>query len=388
VHQIQRNFLTCKICNGHNCTNDGLSCSINADCGGGYCVEGICNNQSLCYHNDCKCSLDKVQCSTNDKCVTKASLEVGSKPICRLEECKTNYINQSTGECAKSPEQILIEQALMQSELDTQIATNEAMILANQTAMIKGQTDYINTLKNTVIILLVFIFGGLGIGIFLYFKFKQGLEKEKQATEHEKQKTEKEKQTSLEKTIEYIKSHKDLLIKAKEELKELQKISKDSDIEKELIKNKKRDIEELEKELDEVNEREQKKIQEYIKPKKSHILGYGVWEWNNPNKNYYPCYVSSDGEKTNKLIHREQAEKKIYNKYLKWFKKTYSNKDFNNLIVHHIDDDYNNYKIENLAIITFEQHKKINHGNITKGNYKQGLDELKKLKIKQPHLNI
>ena len=91
------------------CTSidDGKPCNPQQKCGGGYCVRGICTNSTLCFNDDCKCAPEtEAQCTDNKRCVTLGAIHLGVKPKCNLsEECVTGYLNQTTGMCAKSPDQ-------------------------------------------------------------------------------------------------------------------------------------------------------------------------------------------------------------------------------------------------------------------------------------------
>ncbi len=95
---------TCEECpsgSGIICLNDGVSCNSSIQCGGGNCVRGYCSRSKACYHNDCQCnSITELQCNDNTSCVTIKSKNLGEKPICRIEECATGYINTNTGACA------------------------------------------------------------------------------------------------------------------------------------------------------------------------------------------------------------------------------------------------------------------------------------------------
>ncbi len=93
----------CKTCLGQTCRDDGAVCSANAECGGGYCIEHRCNGEPTCYAMDCGCSADEVQCPDNDMCMPRNVLDLGAEPICSPLECKTNYTDSSTNECAIKP---------------------------------------------------------------------------------------------------------------------------------------------------------------------------------------------------------------------------------------------------------------------------------------------
>ncbi len=98
---IEKTTEVCADCVGVPCLNDGASCSTGFECGGGFCIGGICSNQLVCYNNDCECNpLTELQCPDNTKCVSRASLPVGAKPICLIEECETGFVG-SDGFCSK-----------------------------------------------------------------------------------------------------------------------------------------------------------------------------------------------------------------------------------------------------------------------------------------------
>ena len=95
---------TCEQCpknSGFTCLNDGQICNDSIYCGGDHCVRGYCSDSKACFNNDCKCnSTDEIQCNDNANCVKINSVELGFKPVCRAEECKTGYINNKSGACA------------------------------------------------------------------------------------------------------------------------------------------------------------------------------------------------------------------------------------------------------------------------------------------------
>lgn len=90
--------------------NNGYACISSNECGSKFCIEGYCSNTNTCYNNDCKCPSNKIQCGDNGRCVLRNDIGTDSKPTCGLvQECKTGYIDQKTGNCAKSPTQIRID---------------------------------------------------------------------------------------------------------------------------------------------------------------------------------------------------------------------------------------------------------------------------------------
>ncbi len=98
---IEETEEVCLDCLGVQCLNDGEVCLANIECGGGYCINGICSNAPVCYNYDCNCdSLTELQCPDNTKCVSKASLPVGATPVCLVEECETGFVDLD-GVCSK-----------------------------------------------------------------------------------------------------------------------------------------------------------------------------------------------------------------------------------------------------------------------------------------------
>ena len=171
---------------------------------------------------------------------------------------------------------------------------------------------------------------------------------------------------------------------------EIQNILKDYETMRKKLEGKQKELDKLEKvenktieqleKIKSLNEKIKNEEIELKTPRKSRILA--AYEWGNPKFHYYPCYVN-DGKETDILIHREQAEKKIFNvkENKKFFDTHYPNKRFNDLQVHHIDDDSSNYRINNLVILSKDEHNKIDHGKIY--NRTSGVEELLE---KVPHI--
>jgi hypothetical protein len=85
-------------------------------------------------------------------------------------------------------------------------------------------------------------------------------------------------------------------------------------------------------------------------------------------------------------FHRFWAYRQVYQKHKEWFFKK-GRIYFSLLEVHHIDGDKLNNDESNLAILTKEEHKKIEHTkNIPVHDYVAGIRELRRLGIQQPHL--
>ena len=100
------------------------------------------------------------------------------------------------------------------------------------------------------------------------------------------------------------------------------------------------------------------------------------------NKQGSKVIIGEDGYEvfsdSNKPFHRYWAEKEIYKLHKDFFNNTF-NTSFEFLIVHHIDNYKTNNDAKNLAIITKELHKEINHKEIPQGNREKGIIELKRL---------
>lgn len=143
---------SCKKCGDSNCSNDGQSCSSNIECGGGFCIVGICNNKNEFYGGVNPCSNNQVACN-NNICIVKGSVELGFKPTCNEQECVTGFINAS-GICAKTPDTIKQEQEIL--------AANT--LKEQQKLLIKQQEEFNKNLQFLgilVLILVVVIIGGI-----------------------------------------------------------------------------------------------------------------------------------------------------------------------------------------------------------------------------------
>ncbi|MGV8151071.1 MAG: hypothetical protein ACP5NV_05065 [Candidatus Woesearchaeota archaeon] len=611
---VNEPILVCRECEGGlSCLNDGESCNLGSQCGGGYCVEGRCNYEPYCYQNNCGCPDDKIECPDHSQCVIRDKLSIGKKPICDARECITNYINPKTGLCSvqlggncnensQCPSGYCIRGCCSEtglccnndcncSEDEIQCSDNKTCVKKNEVSLgskpacnieeCKSETyknitrkyldgdgncaehpDITNarafdTQRNWLILIGVFIGIILIIfmyGMIVYFKNKSEFEDKINKNKkdilnklHEQKKEleqvlikrisielarEKEKQVTLDKSIEKIKQENEnirISIQSLDELRleikkamskknkesadyrtirtlkeqeqeklsiirntydtykdavdifkidmdelERRKLSLEKDI-MDLDKNKIKSLEEIntlaekKKEAEDVNkklkkassefqrmmrdltsineeivskekelfdiqsevskiqreyiklkneldiikskkeksksdlediarmeidlQRKEKVIADYTKIEKSHILGSGVYQWRNPKKEYYPCYVNKDAKgdytrKTDTEIHKDLA-KRIYNHYSDYFKKRYPEFVFDQMIVHHIDDDPDNYNEDNLAIISWDEHNSktgIQHKHILRGDRDSGIKELNRLNIKQPHI--
>jgi len=140
---------------------------------------------------------------------------------------------------------------------------------------------------------------------------------------------------------------------------------------------------------------EEQRREGFYAPKEMIISGEKKMVWHNPNiKNKdYLCYWDGEDGENDLEVHKDIAEKQIFSKYPDFFAKQYPGKTFSELVVHHIDKDKDNFEAKNLVIVSYEQHgtwkrsrKKISHKKIIKGDRSSGLQELRRLGIKSPHL--
>src|SRR3989338_3498162 len=370
---ITKTKLICKLCNDAPCLDDGTECSINEECGGGFCVEKICNNKPECFLDNCKCErFDKVQCK-NTRCVSKNTLPEGVEPFCD-QECKSNYTDDNSGKCTKSPAQI----------------NEEADKKATEKSIMEG---ILLTLSIVVVIAIIVL--------AIYFNKKNTKKREEKAKKQAREAAEKEYEEAkkeqerahneyLKKTnllIQNIRVQEEALSDKRKQLSESKNIINEAENNlaktkkiKEKIESEMKDITEMEKEFSE----SKAKLKDLTKPK--HSLTRGFWEWQNPEKNYYPCYWNGDRKNNNIEIHKDLAEKEIFSFYRKWFNKYYPGKNFKDFVVHHIDKDISNYELANLVIITHNEHEKL-HKKSQHKNWASGVEELKEFGIKQPHID-
>ncbi|MDO8427785.1 MAG: HNH endonuclease signature motif containing protein [Candidatus Diapherotrites archaeon] len=107
----------CKTCLDKNCLNDGATCTIGTECGGGFCIENICNNKNE-FFPGFTCKTDEVSCN-NNLCVKKKSVEIGFKPICSEQECIYGAID-ANGLCIET-QTILEARTKLQMDKDNKI---------------------------------------------------------------------------------------------------------------------------------------------------------------------------------------------------------------------------------------------------------------------------
>lgn len=370
---LTKTKLVCKLCNNAPCLDDGAECSINEECGGEFCVEKICNNKPECFVDNCKCErFNKTQCK-NNRCVSKNVLPEGDRPFCGPLECTTNYTDNS-GRCAKSPAQKDAE--------------------AEEKAKNNSRRVRITLILSIIVIIAI-------IGLAIYFNKKNTKKREAKARKKAREAAEKEYEEAKKEQgqsrndylkkmnllIQNIRVQEEALEDKKKQLSESKNMLNEA--ENNLVKTK-QIREKKESEMKEIVEMEKNiseskaKLKDLTKPK--HSLTRGFWEWQNPEKNYYPCYWNGEGKNNNIEIHKDLAEKEIFNFYRKWFNKYYPGKNFNDFVVHHIDKDISNYELANLAIISHDEHEKL-HKKSQQKNWLSGIEELKEHGIKQPHID-
>ncbi|MCB9362023.1 hypothetical protein H6504_01180 [Candidatus Woesearchaeota archaeon] len=88
------------VCSGKD---DGASCELAGECGGGFCIRNVCTTSENCYNNNCDCAADELQC-LQKSCVKREAIPIGQAPTCGMDhECVSNYVDSMTGLCAPIP---------------------------------------------------------------------------------------------------------------------------------------------------------------------------------------------------------------------------------------------------------------------------------------------
>ena len=396
----------CKQCNNNECKNDGGSCSLSNECGGGYCVRGVCSDSDVCFNTDCNCTSDEIQCNDNKRCVEKYSVSIGVKPECnKPQECVTGYIEQKTELCAKSPTQIEEE-----AEKEKQRIQEEA------------EKEKWKVVVTGISVLLLLV-----IGWFIYSYYKKKLDIERLKAETDKIKIEIEKINT-----EYKKRHDEI----EQENKEIEEINLKSNKTKEEYNQ----LKNLQKKLQEKLQEQSKQINEFEKIKaehkkrqaeidqqnkkiekiklKSHItteecdklknLQKKLQDQINELKKIRDSFLKNEKnerelkeqitefEKNSKDFllkkYTERYENKIYVDsagYIRFkdsnillhrfiYESAYGNVSRNNE-VHHIDANHYNDEIWNLVELTAEKHHEIKHGRINYCDWTSGIQELKRI---------
>lgn len=156
----------------------------------------------------------------------------------------------------------------------------------------------------------------------------------------------------------------------------------------------KRRFEEKMRKLEKENAIQIKKLEE----EESEIQGLSIKtnaaRWQLPAENlcfegpYIKFRKHKDGISPGAYLHIYVADKEIFRPNIEWFKEHYPDKSLGRggLEVHHIDDDKCNNEPINLAIISKEQHATVYNTDIPKGSWDKGIQILKELGIKQPHI--
>jgi len=91
---VERYNETCRMCGTIPCLNDGSACTNSEQCGGENCVLGFCSKSIKCFNNDCKCPEGQVQCLDNTGCANKSRLNLGQRALCSPLECITGLVNK------------------------------------------------------------------------------------------------------------------------------------------------------------------------------------------------------------------------------------------------------------------------------------------------------
>lgn len=337
------------VCDGKD---DGKLCDSSNECGGGYCVKGICTFSELCHNNDCDCDSNEVQCTNNKQCVEKGIVRVDARPKCDLpEECETGYINEDTGLCAKSPSQIeeenyerlreeMAHQELIMREENDRLREE----MAHQEKMMQEKNimfqENLEWQKNIIIIIstiLVIIVILIIIGIPIYFK--------------QKNKSEETKQETIKLRIKEIESE---INKINYEL-----IKKNEEIDK--LENTKKKTKEENARLIELNKTTEKLIYDL----ENKFIKYAkIKHGNKIELNTQTGYL--EFKDTKKPIH------------LVTYKDNYPNEDLSGKEIHHINHNKLDNHISNLIALDRNLHKyKIKHLRIDFNNWKSGIKELK-----------
>lgn len=357
IEPVYYNRTICKKCLDKDCLNNGDTCTKKEECGSNFCIRNVCSPDNNCYNNDCKCAANEISCN-NKTCVAKWAIPIDSKPSCNNDfECTTNYTNETTGRCAKSPSQL--------QEEENQHRIEEK---AKEERRIKEELEKAEKEKYLIIVIILCSLGLIIISIIFIPLAKAKYERDKTNRIHSE--------------IKKVYALSNTLIKEKQELEELDKI----------ITQKKKKNEDTAKEdaqYEKLLQNIKDKEEEITKPHYSYTRGF--MEWCNPRKRFYPCFWNGEGKNNDIEVHKYFAEKEIFNFYPEWFKKQYPGKVFEDLEVHHIDKDKFNYDLANLVIMSKEQHRPWEqeeriHAHIQHKNWGSGIEELKKHNIKAPHI--
>jgi len=360
----------CSFCNGNVCLNDGAICTDAGSCGGGYCIRGKCNNNRDCYLKDCQCEDSQVQCG-NQSCVPRNTVQYGQKTTCNLDaECTTTLVNQTTGICIKTFEQVQMEndaavKAQQEKQEAEQKAANEREAAADAEQK-RLEAENNKTLMSNITTIILAGFGGiilivtLIVGTYLlYMKIKNDRVKTevlKSIAEREEKKAklddiEKE-LVELAKTfqINKLKLEESIKIKKKERDAKLSELQDDFEMQKNEIERAKEGIE---RQLKIIDENWTKILVPFPHPSANNrpiII--------NPYLGGYYCFYHEElpleEYPVSSLLHRW-----IWKQHTgDWPRRGYH--------IHHKDGDKYNNSIDNLEEISGEEHYEI---------HRRGLDQ-------------
>jgi hypothetical protein len=369
---VPKEKIVCSECYGYDCLNDGAVCSKSQECGGGYCVRGVCSNSESCFDNDCKCAPEEIQCK-DGACVKKNIIPLDNAPKCDMaEECISNYVDIKSGLCAKSPSVIDKEK--------------------------KEKKVFVGFIIFIGLVVLLIVMG------LLLLKFPGDLEKETKKLTKEIEDL-KNLKNSLVSTVDNLKTEaKDIdnsISKKNEKIKRLKQKIKNAKgeakgaLEKQLKDEKKEQkhrMDDLKLRTDELN-REKEKLQlleKELNDKSEELEGKKTEIEKNSNK----TRIKEFEEKYKKEYEHASSEV-FYDKETKYFKIKYRNgreydlhwkvykdrvsQNLHGTNIHHIDYDELNNEIWNLIALPSAAHKEFNHYKINnKGNWESGIEQLKK----------
>jgi hypothetical protein len=368
----------CQSCNGNICSNDGIACQRAQECGGSYCVEGYCSNSEICFNNNCNCPQDKIQCNDNKRCVPTGVVPNDIKPECgKYQECVSRYINTSDGLCEKSPTERAAEEGARVEAEEKRLSDESAQKVRD------------NRKKWLMILGVAFLFS-LGVVIAWYLIqrvkiriIKAGIERTKAEIDRMRAET-----TQTKAEIEYIKNTgkniQEKIENGKREMNILKRRIKEAEgktkqlsmleeqlrqkeeTQKDRIRTLKIDEEELERETQMLNEQIKELDKKHIELDEKY---YRQLKQRYPNailnEEGYPVF----GNNPKNLIHRYFYANKYKELYGKPFDETKK--------VHHIDvNRLNSLNMWNLIDITKEQHDKIHHARIDRGDWEKGIKVL------------
>ena len=388
---------TCSKCNGQDCINDGLESNDPALCGGGlvengrcaaHCSDGYLNCHDIClpvgtkdagstYECDFECQSGRgedgkcIECTNDDQCTLG---------VCNLELRKcTEYYNGNFGCNIAGKDYIPCEDSktcvLPSSKKNGAGYSCETECISGRGVdgvcrmNIKSIIMYaIGVLIFLILVIVIIIIGAKYVHQRIIMR-----EVKAQAD------IIRTKQESLEKkTLMEIQEAQDRLVKSEkknqEKLKELRKRAEE---EERRIHQRRGEIEKANQKLvDALVEAEAMRRKKYLNKQNYKVMR---------NENGYEVLIRQDGSEGS-LFHRFWAEKQIFGPNREWFKTHFGSDDIWDYEVHHIDSDILNNQEENLAIIPHDLHLKINHRAISRNNREAGLVQLRRLRIKQPHL--